>query len=200
MLDRIGDEVARATSIVRYAPGSHFSAHTHTGGEEFLVLEGTFQDEYGDYPTGTYVRNPIGTSHTPKSESGCTIFVKLWQFSSSDPEQFAVDLNNAKLSPKAGQPGIEQVVLHHHESESVWLESWQAGATRNLHHEGGAEILVLDGSLNWRGAVYSGQDWLRFPPGVSELCIAGETGTRLWLKTGHLSQIVSEGWKFPDND
>lgn len=25
MLDRLGDEVARATSIVRYAPGSHFS-------------------------------------------------------------------------------------------------------------------------------------------------------------------------------
>ena len=37
MLDRIGDEVARATSIVRYAPGSQFSPHTHGGGEEFLV-------------------------------------------------------------------------------------------------------------------------------------------------------------------
>ena len=42
MLDRIGGEVARATSIVRYAPGSHFSPHTHTGGEEFIVLEGVF--------------------------------------------------------------------------------------------------------------------------------------------------------------
>ncbi|MEP1611956.1 MAG: cupin domain-containing protein, partial [Roseobacter sp.] len=37
MLDRIGGEVARATSIVRYAPNSKFSAHTHTGGEEFIV-------------------------------------------------------------------------------------------------------------------------------------------------------------------
>jgi anti-sigma factor ChrR (cupin superfamily) len=45
MLDRIGDEVARATTIVRFAPGSAFSAHTHDGGEEYLVLEGTFQDE-----------------------------------------------------------------------------------------------------------------------------------------------------------
>lgn len=40
MLDRIGEELARATSIVRYAPGSHFSAHGHPGGEEFLVLDG----------------------------------------------------------------------------------------------------------------------------------------------------------------
>ncbi|MEP5152472.1 cupin domain-containing protein, partial [Planktotalea sp.] len=36
MLDRIGGEVARATTIVRYAPGSQFSEHTHTGGEEFI--------------------------------------------------------------------------------------------------------------------------------------------------------------------
>ncbi len=57
MLDRNGDEVARATSIVRYAPNSRFNEHTHTGGEEFLVLEGTFGDEHSRYPKGTYVRN-----------------------------------------------------------------------------------------------------------------------------------------------
>ncbi|MBT7340233.1 MAG: cupin, partial [Halieaceae bacterium] len=56
MLDRIGGEVARATSIVRYEPESFFSSHTHSGGEEFLVLEGVFSDEHGDYGPGTYVR------------------------------------------------------------------------------------------------------------------------------------------------
>src|SRR5256886_4887353 len=76
MLDRVGDEVARATSIVRYAPNSHFSAHAHGGGEEFLVLEGVFSDEHGDYPPGTYVRNPVGSRHTPHSDGGCTLFVK----------------------------------------------------------------------------------------------------------------------------
>jgi len=49
MLDRRGGEVARATSIVRYAPGSRFERHSHGGGEEILVLEGTFSDELGDY-------------------------------------------------------------------------------------------------------------------------------------------------------
>ncbi|MEY8840623.1 cupin domain-containing protein, partial [Cribrihabitans sp. XS_ASV171] len=52
MLDRIGEEVARATSIVRFAPGSAFAPHTHDGGEEYLVLEGVFQDEMGDFPEG----------------------------------------------------------------------------------------------------------------------------------------------------
>ena len=77
MLDRIGGEVARATTIVRYAPESRFSAHVHAGGEEYIVLDGVFQDEYGDFPTGTYVRNPPTSSHTPGSAPGCTIFVKL---------------------------------------------------------------------------------------------------------------------------
>src|SRR5215475_158327 len=53
MLDRIGGEVARATTIVRYAPHSRFSSHVHGGGEEFLVLEGVFQDEHGDFPVGS---------------------------------------------------------------------------------------------------------------------------------------------------
>ena len=55
ILDRIGDEVARATSIVRYAPCSSFSAHTQSGGEEFLVLDGVCSDEHGDY-------GPVSTS------------------------------------------------------------------------------------------------------------------------------------------
>lgn len=33
MLDRVGDEIARATSVVRYAPDSAFSRHVHGGGE-----------------------------------------------------------------------------------------------------------------------------------------------------------------------
>lgn len=84
MLYRVGDEVARATSIVRYAPGSKFPRHAHDGGEEILVLEGIFQDEHGDYPAGTYFRNPPGTSHMPAASGGCSLFVRLWQFRKGD--------------------------------------------------------------------------------------------------------------------
>ena len=93
MLDRIGKEVARATTIVRYAPNSNFSAHTHTGGEEFIVLEGVFQDEHGDFPVGSYVRNPPTSSHTPGSEPGTTIFVKLWQFQPDDRTQIMINMD-----------------------------------------------------------------------------------------------------------
>lgn len=78
MLDRVGDEVARATSLVSDAAGSRFDAHGHPGGEEILVLDGVFSDEYGDYPAGTYLRNPPGSRHAPYTGAeGALIYVKV---------------------------------------------------------------------------------------------------------------------------
>jgi hypothetical protein len=111
MLDRIGDEVARATSIVRYAPDSHFSPHTHGGGEEFLVLDGVFQDEHGDYPAGSYVRNPPTSAHTPGSAPGCTLFVKLWQFDPDDRTDVRNDTRTLPFIAAAGRPGVDLMPL-----------------------------------------------------------------------------------------
>ena len=183
MLDRIGDEVARATSIVRYAPGSHFSAHTHTGGEEFIVLEGVFQDEHGDFPAGTYVRNPPTTSHTPGSEEGCTIFVKLWQFDLEDRTQFRKDMA-AELA--ASENGVARAELHRDAREVVSYVSAEAGSDFSEVAAGGIEVLVLDGSLEEGGDVLETGSWLRLPEGVELEAKAGTGGAKFWMKTGHL--------------
>ncbi len=109
MLDRIGGEVARATSIVRYAPNSKFSAHVHTGGEEFIVLDGVFQDEHGDFPAGSYIRNPPGSSHTPGSAPGCTIFVKLWQFDLADRSHVRIDFEQDEICEGCRPPGRRDI-------------------------------------------------------------------------------------------
>ena len=96
MLDRIGDEVARATSIVRYAPRSSFARHEHAKGEEFLVLDGVFSDNHGDYPAGHYVRNPPGSGHTPYSNDGCRILVKLRQFDDRDLVHVVIDTKDSQ--------------------------------------------------------------------------------------------------------
>ena len=127
MLDRIGDEVARATSIVRYAPHSCFAPHIHGGGEEFLVLEGVFQDEHGDYPTGTYVRNPPTSSQTPGCEPGCTIFVKLWQFEPDDRTPVRIDTSGLSFAPAPDLPGVEFALLYEDVRELVLLERWAPG-------------------------------------------------------------------------
>uniref|UniRef100_UPI00404873BF cupin domain-containing protein n=1 Tax=Rheinheimera sp. TaxID=1869214 RepID=UPI00404873BF len=78
MLDRAGAEVARATSIVRYAPGSGYSSHRHDDGEEILVLDGVFSDEHGEYPAGSWLRNPRYSDHTPYTgPEGALIYVKV---------------------------------------------------------------------------------------------------------------------------
>jgi len=128
-LDRIGDEVARATSIVKYAPKSYFSPHTHGGGEEILVLEGIFSDEHGDYPAGTYIRNPIGTTHKPHSEDGCVIFVKLHQFDQEDKKQFSIDTRKADFMPGSAA-GLTVLPLHSFGGESCALVRWGQSLTR----------------------------------------------------------------------
>lgn len=183
MLDRIGDEVARATSIVRYAPGSHFSAHTHTGGEEFIVLEGVFQDEHGDYPAGTYVRNPPTTSHTPGSEAGCTIFVKLWQFDMEDRSQFRKDMA-ANLSPT--KDGLASAELHRDAREVVSYHKVDPGALFEVCAPGGIELLILKGGITEGGDALVQGSWLRLPEGQSLNARAGAEGASLWMKTGHL--------------
>ncbi|MEO1338374.1 MAG: cupin domain-containing protein, partial [Myxococcota bacterium] len=117
-LDRVGQEVARATSIVKYEPGSHFSPHVHTGGEEFVVLEGVFQDEHGDFPAGSYIRNPPQSRHKPGSDPGCVIFVKLWQFDLQDRTH--VRTNIERLKPMPAADGVELASLYADEFESVW--------------------------------------------------------------------------------
>src|SRR6478735_897629 len=166
MLDRIGDEVARATSIVRYAPESRFSPHTHGGGEEFLVLEGVFQDEHGDFPAGSYIRNPPTSSHTPGSLPGCTIFVKLWQFDLDDRTNLRLDTTTMSYVPDPERAGVELMPLFQDARESVRLERWAPNAEIILPVPGGIELLVLDGEFSEDGDSFVAQSWLRLPAGA----------------------------------
>jgi len=157
MLDRIGDEVARATSIVRYAPGSHFSPHTHGGGEEFFVLEGIFQDEHGEFPAGSYVRNPPTSRHTPGSVPGCVLFVKLWQFDLSDRTEVMINTRSMPYRLATGRPGVELIPLFCDSREEVRLERWAPGTAVTMAVPGGVEVLVLDGDFYESGERFEAQ-------------------------------------------
>lgn len=183
MLDRIGGEVARATSIVRYAANSKFSEHTHTGGEEFVVLDGVFQDEHGDFPAGTYVRNPPTTAHTPRSDVGCTIFVKLWQFDMDDRTQFRKTMNE-DLSQAVN--GVATAELHRDAQEVVTYRTIAAGATLDCADPGGIELLVLSGAMTETGDNLQKGAWLRLPEGETLSAVAGTEGAIVWMKTGHI--------------
>jgi len=189
MLERDGDEVARATSIVRYAPKSRFSAHTHAGGEEFLVLDGTFSDETGDFPAGTYVRNPVGSSHTPSSAGGCVIFVKLWQMPPEDQNFVRIDIND-RAAWTQGEAGEEVLKLHVCPHEYVRILRWQAGIELSERSfPDGAEYFVLDGEFSDADDSYEKGTWLRIPPGGAHTPVTAP-GCMVYIKTGHLSKTL----------
>lgn len=185
LLDRSGGEVARATSIVRYAPGSRFAAHSHGAGEEILVLEGTFSDESGDHAAGTYLRNPAGSSHAPFSEAGCTLLVKLRQMHRADQASVRIQTRKAAWLPGL-VPGLEVMPLHQFGSEHVALVRWAPGTVFQPHrHLGGEEILVLEGVFVDEAGTYPAGSWLRNPPGSVHQPWS-DTGCTIWVKTGHL--------------
>lgn len=185
MLDRDGEEVARATSLVRYAAGSSFAAHTHGAGEEFLVLEGIFSDETGDFPKGWYVRNPPGSRHVPASAPGSVIFVKLRQMPSEERAAVRIDTNAPDGWVDAGR-GVREVLLFDAPWERVVMRKLPGGYRGDLESwPGGAECFIVQGELQLDGVTHGAGAWLRLPARSSAV-FASTAGALCYCKTGHL--------------
>jgi len=185
MLDRDGAEAGRATTIVRFAADSYFDPHEHAGGEEFLVLEGVFSDQYGDFGPGMYVRNPIGSKHKPHTVDGCTIFVKLWQMAPADQEFVRKESQKSEWLPGLVD-GLSVMPLHEHGTEHVALVKWAPGTVFKPHsHFGGEEILVLDGVFEDEHGRYPKGTWIRSPHASVHHPFSNE-GCTIFVKTGHL--------------
>lgn len=183
-LEREGKESGHTTSIVKYEAGTAFAPHLHPLGEEIFVLEGVFSDENGDYPAGSYLRNPPGSQHAPFSKEGCVIFVKLNQFHSNDNQQVVIDTNKSQWLQ--GQGGLMVMPLHHFEGEHVALVKWPQNEHFKPHrHFGGEEILVLSGTFMDQFGEYPTGTWMRSPH-MSEHCPFVKDETVILVKTGHL--------------
>ncbi|MEE3502721.1 cupin domain-containing protein [Acidiphilium acidophilum] len=186
MLERDGAEVARATSLVRYAPGTAFSPHRHDAGEEFLVLDGVFSDETGDFPEGYYIRNPPGSRHTPASAPGAIILVKLRQMPEAETQPLRIDTRNPALWHPIAE-GLEHAMLFDAPWEQVDLLRLAPGHTGAPEtFPGGVEIFIVTGSATIDDHPRSSGTWLRFPPGAT-LRLASAAGATIYRKTGHLA-------------
>lgn len=186
MLDRIGQEQARATSLVRYAAGAGFTAHAHPRGEEILVLDGTFSEGDLHHPAGCYLRNPPGSSHQPHSPDGALIFVKLAQMTDSDCQRVRVDTQDpANWQQRAGQ---QVCPLYEQGPERVCMVRLAAGEPLLTQAVTGAEALVVSGSLHGLKRELHVHGWLRLPAGSYPFVRAGALGATVFLKTGPFAQ------------
>lgn len=182
MLDRLGTEKARATSIVRYAPDSVFPQHPHPGGEEILVLSGVFSDESGDYPAGWYLRNPPGTRHSPYTKNGATIFVKLWQMGHADTETIRIDTLEVKNWRHVNQRQI--CALYTNDLETVTLQKLKIGQSVLADNHHPCELLVVSGTLIHQQHSYPSGSWIRRPSSDHSELSAGPDGATIYLKSG----------------
>ena len=185
-------ESGQVTSVVRYEPNSRFPAHDHPDGEEILVLDGVFSDEYGDWPAGTYLLNPEGFRHAPFADAGCLLFVKLRQFAGRGRLHVVVDTNKSDWMPTS-TPGVMRKPLYEQPgfTDRVMLEQWSARAELGLtSYEEGAELFVLDGEFADEEGVYGKGCWLRMPA-RSRHRPRTARGCTLYVKRSGLAYLVS---------
>lgn len=185
LLERNGGEVARATSVVRYAPGARFDSHRHELGEEILVLDGTLSDESGRYGPGTYLKNPAGSAHAPFSDNGCTLFVKLRYLDPQDQARVVIPTRTADWR-QGLVPGLKVLPLWEFGTTHTALVRWAPGTYFNPHrHYGGEEIFVVEGVFSDEHGDYPQGSWLRSPH-LSQHQPFSQEGCLILVKTGHL--------------
>ena len=183
-LERESAESGHTTSFVSYQAGTFFPQHRHSQGEEIYVIEGVFSDENGDYPAGSYIRNPAGSSHSPFSEHGCTLFVKLNQFQSDDHQHIVIKPEEQQWGDGLGN--LKVCLLHSHDTENTALVWWPANENFQPHtHFGGEEIVVLKGTFFDEHGIYPAGSWIRNPH-LSQHHPYVEEETLILVKVGHL--------------
>jgi anti-sigma factor ChrR (cupin superfamily) len=183
-LEREAAESGHTTSFVKFEPGSYFPEHTHPQGEEIYVLEGVFSDQYGDYPAGTYLRNPPGSRHKPFTKEGCVLFVKLEQFQQGDNQPVVLRPEDQQWQPGIGN--LKVLPLHQYNTESTALVYWPANEVFQPHtHWGGEEIMVISGKFIDEYGEYPAGSWIRSPH-MSKHYPRVEEETLIFVKVGHL--------------
>ncbi|WP_178091511.1 cupin domain-containing protein [Halopseudomonas laoshanensis] len=179
-LEREAPESGEVTSLVEYLPGARFPEHRHPNGEEILVLSGVFSDEGGDYPAGSYLRSPAASRHSPFSQPGCQIFVKLNQFAQGD--MTTLRLGPQQMRWQTLNQGMEQAQLHTFANECSSLQRYAKTMRVPLPEQNRGEILVLEGSLTLNDEPLPAGSWLR-APSFDALCLTAAENTLILVKT-----------------
>ncbi|MEH6567793.1 MAG: cupin domain-containing protein [Halioglobus sp.] len=183
-------ESGQVTSVVRYEAGAKFPSHDHPGGEEILVLEGVFSDEHGDWPAGTYLLNPEGFTHSPFSEGGCTLFVKLRQYPGTDRQHAAIPTADMPWQPSVRKiSSWKKLYAQEPYTDFMRLEAWDIPAELGqINFPQGAELFVVKGQFTDDSGSYDKHTWIRLPPGAS-ITPTSDEYCELYIKEGGFAYL-----------
>ena len=177
-------ETEHITSIISYNPGSINQNFNQIQGEEIFVLSGNYINEFGEHPAGTYLRIPPGSAYQAFSQTGCTLFIKINQFTKGDNQKIIIKTNEQKWLQ--GHGNLRVMPLHQFSTEGTALVKWPSNEKFIRHsHFGGEEILVLSGKFQDEHGSYPKLTWIR----SNHLSVHHpwvEEETIILVKTGHL--------------
>jgi quercetin dioxygenase-like cupin family protein len=190
-------EAGQVTSIVRYLPGAAFPSHPHPRGEEIYVLKGVFSDATGDWPAGSYLLNPEGFEHSPYSDGGCELLVRL--------QQHPGQRQRVALLPKqqhwaSATEASAQCILSREQGfpDESLLYRWAAGGRVSVSGHRGCELFIIDGTgvldIGGQHSPYKTGDWLRIPDGLSFTSQA-DTASTVYIRQHHfpwLNQCLTQ--------
>jgi len=169
-------ESGRVVSVVKYLPDATFHEHQHPEGEEILVLEGTFSDESGDYPAGSFMLNPEGFAHAPRSKEGCILFVKLRLYPGVDRRKVRIDTTDQSLWQEK-KNGVQQIELYSPQEgeksqEHKSLARIDPASSHTVIGKFGIELFVVSGAVKVTGACTEElgcQSWLSLGPNSGQV-------------------------------
>ncbi|MHA7835647.1 MAG: cupin domain-containing protein [Algiphilus sp.] len=188
------EEAGQVTSVVRYDPEAAFPTHDHPDGEEILVLDGVFSDEHGHWPAGSYLLHPEGFRHTPFSQPGCLLFVKLRQYPGARRKYVACQTHDLPWQP-GDEDGVARKCLYQQEgfSDETWLERWAPGTSVQARgYPEGAELFVINGAVEDDNGALTKGCWMRLPAGA-HWNAHSDAGCTLYVKRGGLRYLLSVG-------
>ncbi len=156
------------------------------------MLDGVWRDEFGVFPTGSYIRNYIGSRHSPNiGPEGCTILVKLRQMCRDFPEPshtcWDTSASNVAWKPHQTAQGVRVLDLFASPFERVRMEELQPGAElRKEITKDGEELFVVKGDVSDDQGEYGEMTWVRNPT-EGEVVRRSRGGCVLWVKEGHFN-------------
>ncbi len=166
------------TSFIKLNEGSSLNQNSIVNSVEIFVLEGVYENEYGKFSEGTYLKLPKEDESLVKSEKACVIFRKTNHI--KDDEKIIIDTK--KTQWLQGQGNLEVMPL----SEQTALVKWPAGEKFTPHsHWGGEEIVVLTGVFIDEHGEYPKGCWIRSPHLSRHFPYVNEE-TIIFVKTGHI--------------
>ena len=70
------DGYADTMELQSWEPGGDPGERVYPAGSEIYVIEGAFSDDRGMHAKGSWLRFPAGGEHHPRTDSGCTLYIK----------------------------------------------------------------------------------------------------------------------------